>query len=353
LFREEIQQALRADPRNYGVAHPYIGHLHRPDTEIVVSGSDFKAVHKVDALGFRNRWPWPEQSAVVVLGDSVTFGYGVAENEAWSALLARAVPDRPLVNLALIGGGPQQYLRIYETFGASLAPKLVIVGLWPLNDFANARMFDQWVRSGVGGNYMVFRDFGPRRPVRFNIRSLTESLNQYFYWKVYPILRQSHLFNLTRVVGQSLVRTGGAPPRIMEFPDGSRIELIPGDLKRRSAQARADRRGFTLLLESLERLHDATSRRGAHTLVLLQPGKEEVYLPLVGEPVPDQTADLRAAFDRAGIEYLDLTPAFRKKAAEGARLFFETDSHPNPAGHDVIGTCIIAHVRSNRVRYGL
>ena len=34
----EVQQMIRADPSNYGVVHPYIGNLHRPNNALVLSG---------------------------------------------------------------------------------------------------------------------------------------------------------------------------------------------------------------------------------------------------------------------------------------------------------------------------
>ena len=77
-------------------------------------------------------------------------------------------------------------------------------------------------------------------------------------------------------------------------------------------------------------------REGTHVLVVLQPGKEEVYLPLTDPSVPDPERPLREALDRLRIEYLDLTPGFRQRAAAGARLFFEVDGHPNAAGYALI-----------------
>src|SRR5262245_20370005 len=170
LLPVRTYQTLQADPRNYGVAHPYIGHLHTPNHSFVIaSGSDFTMTHRTGPHGFRNSPPWPDSADIVVLGDSVTFGYGVTEDEAWPAVLARSLGTTRHVNLGLIGAGPQQYLRVYETFGVPLQPKLVIVGFFAGNDFSNAETFDRWLHSGVGGNYMVWRDFGQPRRVPFTM----------------------------------------------------------------------------------------------------------------------------------------------------------------------------------------
>ena len=54
-----------------------------------------------------------------------------------------------------------------------------------------------------------------------------------------------------------------------------------------------------------------------------------------------------------GIEYLDLAPEFRVRAAAGAQLFFEVDGHPNKAGQALIAQLVLAQLKKNPQRYGL
>ena len=164
LLPVEVQQQVQASPKTMGVSHPYIGNLQTPNREGVIWGSDFRATHHTDAHGFRNPSPWPEQADIVVVGDSLVFGYGVEDDQAWPALLAQAAPQLHLINLGLIGASPQQSLRVYETFGVPLRPQLLLVGFFAANDFWDAGLFDQWLRSGVGGHYLVWRDFGRNAP---------------------------------------------------------------------------------------------------------------------------------------------------------------------------------------------
>ena len=77
------------------------------------------------------------------------------------------------MNLGLVGASPEQYFRVYETFGARLQPKLLLVGVYVQNDFWDAGMFDLWLREGVGNNYMVWRNFG--RPLRVPSACATRS----------------------------------------------------------------------------------------------------------------------------------------------------------------------------------
>lgn len=353
LFNPEVQRMLRADPGNYGIAHPYVGHLHTPNNTIELSGRDFHAVHHVDGMGFRNAWPWPDRAEIVAVGDSLTFGYGVTDGQAWPCLLERAVAPNRVINLGLIGAGPQQYLRVFQTFGTSLRPKLVLVGVFAQNDFWDANIFDRWLQSGAGGNFMVWRDFGRGPHVTFNARDPLGSLERVLRASVLPTLRGSYTYNLLRALRGGAEGPLPAPPRVFQFADGSRLQLFESDYLAKFAAAQPDHREFRLVLDALEQIDTLAKQQGARTLMVLQPGKEQVYLPLLGDTREDPTSALRAALDRLGIEYLDLAPGFRDRAVAGERLFFEVDGHPNQAGYDLIARLVQAHIRGHAARYGL
>lgn len=353
-LKPELRALVQLNPANYGVAHPYIGHLHTPHSSFVISGQDFEAVHHVDGLGFRNRWPWPERAEIVVVGDSVAFGYTAPDGQGWPAQLEAGLGGPRVVNLSLVGAGPQQYLRIFETFGVKLRPKLLLVGVWAANDFGDAVTFDSWERSGVGGNDMVWRDFGRPEPRPLSFRDPIASLEGIFRQHLYPLLRRSQLYNLLWALRGGWFRgagggSDGGSTITMPFPDGGRLQLSAGP---RDAAGRSDRREFQLLLKSLLRLNEIAQAQGTRTLMVLQPAKEEVYLPLVSSQSLDLTEDLRRAFDHHGIEYLDLRLPMREAAKAGARLFREVDGHPNEAGYALIAQLVQRHVEQHKTAYG-
>jgi hypothetical protein len=352
-FSDEVQQMLLADPENYGVADSYIGHLHKPNNTFVLAGRDFKAVNHTDGLGFRNTWPWADRAEIVVIGDSLTFGYGVADDQAWPYLVGQQVSPLRLINLGLIGAGPQQYLRVFERFGVKLRPKLLLVGVYPQNDFWDANVFDTWLRSGVGGNFMVWRDFGRPRRVTFRLRDPLYSLESVLRSTVLPTVRSSYLYTLLRAIRGGNEGTAPTPPRTISFADGGRLQLVESQFLDMSAAAQPNRREFRLLLDSLQQIDSLATQHGAHALMVLQPGKEQVYLPLLGETKGDPSGALIPALDRLGIDYLDLAPAFRAHAKGGERLFFEVDGHPNQAGYGLTAQLVIAHIMENSQRYGL
>ena len=349
----EVQQIISANPRNYGVAHPYIGHLQTPNNALVLSGKDYRAVHHTDGYGFRNSWPWPKAAQIVALGDSVTFGQGVEDEQAWPAIVARSFPASRVINLGLIGGGPQQYLRIYETFGQQLHPKVVLVGFFMGNDFWDAEMFERWVKSGAGGNYMVWRDFGRPISVSLNLQQPLMSLESALLWRAQLLARKSHLYNLLLFSLGDLMRWASSGVKTFQTRDGTRLELARGVLANNMKKARPGDHVFQVAVDALQRIHSLAKEDGATVLVVLQRSKEEVYLPLLGESLPDAAAPLRAALAERGIPYVDLLEDFRRHAAEGEVLFFETDGHPNARGYALIGELVSSHLKQHAQEYGL
>src|SRR5262245_23023415 len=355
LLSVELQQILQADPDNYGVAHPSIGYLGGPNKTFVIKGRDFQAVNHTDGYGFRNAWPWPEKADIVTVGDSVTFGYGVEDDQGWPALVAKALPHNSLVNLALIGAGTQQYLRLYETFGLRLHPKVLLVGFLVRNDFWDADMFEGWLKSGARGNYMVWRDYGRPKSTSLSLEQPIGHLISSLLWRGHVLASKSHFYNLLMYVQRYLRGYGVSKPRIFRAPDATQLQLDLGGFKYQTGMGRPGNRGFDISVQALQQLDSITRANGTKILVILQPSKEEVYLPLMAETNfdADPGRPLRVKLGELGIPYLDLVPEFRNRAAKGEVLFFETDGHPNARGYALIAELVLDHLRNDAKIYNL
>jgi lysophospholipase L1-like esterase len=313
-------------------ADPYLGYVFPANQVDRIARSDggFAFTYTTDEHGFRNPSPWPERADIVVLGDSMAFGYGVDDDETWTALVADRLPGVRIVNLSLPGAAPQQYFRIYERFGRALQPALVLFCLFPGNDVSDAGLFDRWVKAGSQGNYLIQRFASPNNESQRNIRH---------------VLRQSYLVTFLRYARRNAVARVGA--RTIDFPDGGQLQLVPTLYADLEDQTQPDGPNFRLVLDSAEQTRALAERNGSRFLILLMPTKEEVYLPVLDEPVPPAVAPFVAAFDAAGIPYLDLTPPLQAHARRGERLFFEVDGHPNEAGYRLIAEVVLDYLRSN------
>jgi lysophospholipase L1-like esterase len=298
-------------------------------------------VHDTDGNGFRNAWPWPERAEVVALGDSLTFGYGVTADEAWPSVLARARPDVRVVNLGLIGASTPQYRRVWEVFGAPLRPRVVLVGVFPQNDFWDAGLFRLWERSGGSENFMVWRDSGQRTDAELQADA-DAGLKGSIVQRLRSLAAGSEVARLVRTAWTRYRRA----EMVYRFPDGGVLRLDPEDFADKTQGAVAGRREYRVVHQALLELDRHVREHGARTLVLLLPGKEEVHLPLLDVPMQDPAADLRKSLVRHGIDHLDLGPLFRARASAGQRLFYEHDGHPNAEGYALIAEGVLAHLQT-------
>ena len=90
-------------------------------------------------LGFRDRPIGPKQPGefrIVVLGDSFTVSAGVDFSDIYTTRLEKLLGAR-VINLAVGGYNIMQYAHVLREVGLALEPDLVIVALFPDNDFSN------------------------------------------------------------------------------------------------------------------------------------------------------------------------------------------------------------------------
>jgi hypothetical protein len=267
----------------------------------------------------------------------MAFGYGVDDEEAWTALLGDELPGTSIINLGLIGAAPQQYFRIYETFGQALRPNLVLFCLFPGNDVRDAERFEKWLLAGSPGNYERWRRGSRRDPqARRSVRDLLEQS-----------YAATFLRDARKSVGWQL------SGKTIDYPDGGQLQLVPAVYAANRELAQPAHPMFRLVIDAVDRTRALAERDGSKFLVLLVPTKEEVYLPLLDQQAPPGTAPFAAYFDKAGVPYLDFTPAFQAVAREGERLFFKVDGHPNAAGYRLMAKLVYERLHDGTQDYGL
>lgn len=94
----------------------------------------FGARVSTNSLGFRGPELDAHKPTVIVLGDSITFGYGIAQNETLPAHLAAAFPAVNILNTAVPGYGFPQETEAYATKLQKLHPKAIIT-IFYMGDF--------------------------------------------------------------------------------------------------------------------------------------------------------------------------------------------------------------------------
>jgi GDSL-like Lipase/Acylhydrolase family len=93
----------------------------------------------INSAGYRGgeypEWRLPGKKRVLMLGDSIAFGYGVADEETSSRQLEELDPEFEVVNLAVQGYGTDQALLRFEQEGLRFRPDAAILNFCLANDF--------------------------------------------------------------------------------------------------------------------------------------------------------------------------------------------------------------------------
>lgn len=119
-MREFSELAVVSDPR--------LGHRLRPNVDSQINGIRYRT----SSLGTRGGEPEEQLRTILVVGDSVTMGWGVAEEQTWPAQVRDGLgPDVEVINAAVVGWGLEQYEVRAEQLVAEIDPDVLIIGYYP------------------------------------------------------------------------------------------------------------------------------------------------------------------------------------------------------------------------------
>jgi len=257
---------------------------------------------RVDGPGQRS----PEHVDVLVIGDSFSWGYALANEETYGRHLAREL-DTDVSNLAMAAYGTTQSLQVMRRH-RDLKPKLVVYGIIAHHMERNVSPCLPsyypfcFSASHVAWNAAEEPLIAP--PQSNGVRRFQRHLAGDF---LDPVAWLTH--------GVDVIRGR------IEF--GRAAYGTPTDAKKEEAL------GF--LLREMQR---SAKEMGAELLV--------VYLPTNYYSAPE--ALQRVIGD---IRLLDLTEAFQREKAKGANLYIVGDGHPNQGAHELISREIAKYVRDN------
>ena len=243
---------------------------------------------------------------ILVLGDSVTFGDGVAAEEAFprrlEELLALKLGSAQVLNAGVRGYNTYQELRLLEETGAALEPDVVLL-FYTTND---AEPF-----SKQGG--LIDPRFG------WAVRT-KDLIKQHSY--LYAFFRK----NL------EVLRQNASPEKFMETYNDQFDPKSPG---------------WIASYESLKEMKALTDAHGARLVLAVYPRLEwtaEGYPPASGR-IHGQILDAGRSL---GIETIDLLAPLMRGAPDASAIKITPSDtfHPNPKGHqliaDILGSALEA-----------
>lgn len=302
VYSETYGWALRRGARYTG----------RGGETITVNGRGYRgAVH--------DERPAPGVTRVVMLGDSITFGTGVGDDQTFSRLLD-ASPELEVLNLGVDGYGTDQALIRLEREGLSYHPHVVILNFCVRNDHFDNALPVALYDGRSPKPYFTLAGGGLARHVDHLKLSRRQRI-------AVALMERSYLVN-------ALLHLGGAPPEAVgggrdeEDWDGRRQTILAdfegaSDLTRRLVLAIAER----------------SAAAGAAFAVLVHPdrrawsGDDSMVTPLTS----GQLGRTRA---------VSMVREYRARQLSFEEIALDRLGHLSPRGHVVAADIVLTVIHS-------
>ena len=290
----------------------------------VVSTPDFVVTYETNSRGLRDREynaeKPPGKTRILALGDSFTFGHGIAYGERFTDVLESAFDDVEVITMAVPGSGHDQQLLQFVTEGLAYQPDHVFVFVTDAS-LHPSRYFTPLLRDGTV-QLPVFDRYPDRKTFPTREQRMSKAAAKWPLWRASHLL--SYLsFRIERVALLLKFRRSqqGFWREAIQLPAGWSASGQPTSLP--AAQVARAEAVFRKLVEI------AASQGTLVTFVNLDPNHEQGYLGHL---------DPRA-------RYLDLGPRLAAEA-KLRPIGFKYDAHFNPAANALIGNWLTEYVKS-------
>jgi lysophospholipase L1-like esterase len=328
---------------------------------------EFSFTTTTNSLGFRDRefsQNKKVKTRIVALGDSFTYGWGVAAEESWPKALEQRLRslglDVEVANLGKPGASPRDYADIAEQSLPLLQPDVVIVGVLQGDDLAQMEAPPPLISALV------------QRPGKPNGISRRDRLRRLAGWLYPNFLRvvddqagasaaaltsewqqQAQLLT-TAFTTEEKARLDKLDPQVK---DAFRLgELNPSliylgihspdyFLQTMDFNSAETQNQISNMSEQLVRIRIAASQINAKVIVVSVPygiyvspasraSRQRLGFAVTPEMLTTNPEDeaIGNASQRAGLDFYEFTDQFRKASTQ-QQFFYELDGHFNRAGH--------------------
>lgn len=261
-----------------------------------------------------------EQFRILFLGDSVTFGYRVRDDEPFPLLTGRDLnarnPERMVVPLNAGTGGfsPWQEYEFLVRYGLDLEPDLVLV-CFVLNDVTEKFSLVQFGGSELG----------------FQLRHTVEGLGD-------RLAGWSSIFAFGSYL-RDRVRFGGEPAEAAREIERLQVmDLLYDEKKELTDQA------WALTLENLDRIFLRCREEGIPSMLVILPYAFQLQNP-AAYGRPQRTLTRHAA--EQGVDTVDLLPLLRQDMEQqnrGIAAYFLDDNHLTTEGHRAVARILARQI---------
>jgi lysophospholipase L1-like esterase len=320
------------EPQILFASDPQLGFFHLPNQK----GWIDDGFATINSLGLRGRevtLPRPKDHfRLVVLGDSIAFGWGVDDDDTFCSrleqMLADKVPGRKVevVNTGVSGYDTEQEAALFERFGARLQPDLVLVAFY-YNDLFPYLRPDKGGSPADGATQVVPQDPQAKRVLRM---TPTASWLQ-------RTLRQSRAFY---VAGRGIrwLTTKASERDAGQFV----IErsILEGEVSPQLTDA------WKRVEGPFRRIRSLAQSLGCPVGIAVMPCREQVTRDCPRAQYQSKVKELGA---QLGFFVIDLLPKFLDRRGRVDSLFLPYDRHhPTAAGHRLIAETLCEYLQGHK-----
>jgi lysophospholipase L1-like esterase len=326
------------------VLDPVTHHRLRPGRHFLTWRNDYATWHTVNSQGYRSperpqRKP-PGVKRLWLLGDSFTFGKGVADDECFSVLLEKKLNAGPQAGrYEVLNGGVDSYAPFIEYLdlehhGFAYDPDLVVLA-FDVSDLWQEEAYRALATFAPDGTPLASDGRQLREGVPFAVRVERQLRRRSYFW-AWALRR---LDEWDRTWERTAILEGGAPGTLEytlredQTPYARQWAAVEDSLRRIVLACR--RRGVAFALVTYPWGHQVNASEW--------PGRRAWGMPegVAGDPGARRLADFAA---REGVPFLDMTGDFRR--AKAAPLYFRDDMHWTAAGHEVAAESLLGFLSS-------
>lgn len=314
---------------------------------------DYNTKITTNSLGYRNKEFTLEKKdgtkRILVLGDSMTFGVGVKDDETYPYLLEQLLKQKSQTNIEVINAGftdgfsPDSYYVHLKKRGLLLKPDLVVLGFFVWNDISD---LSETVWKKIDSEGLPEQVESCCRMVDGGVLRSKNVECKYRY----PVLRESHLFLLlVNTLSNNFKLFVPAKNQITKRDLEQGCILHPFCVEKFKEEEEKTYKVISAMKKLTEENH-------MDFLVVLLPVDIQFYpdawekygrtwLPIEGQENFIQKR-IAGRLSLENIKYLDLYPVFKKE--KDNHPFFRSDAHFNALGHRLVAEEIANYLLENK-----
>jgi lysophospholipase L1-like esterase len=343
------------DMLEWNQPHPKASFVLSPNRNAMVRAYDFTFRFTTNSLGLRGREPRIREDAVRILGvgDSMTFGWGVDDEETFLARLEKRIRARghrvDVFNAGIPGYSPANVLARLPEIAPEMRPHLAVLGFFSENDVLDV------LRDKI---YIIkdgHLEFSPDRRIATSMQT-----RPWMLFKEYLKSRcHTYVFLRNRLIDELL------------WARAWLFRMRPGIAKKQNPQDPAVgsnnpyarpatpymEEGWILTRHIVRGMKAYLAEQDAELMVVGLPSLGQVRkLECVLDERGSYTIDVCYPMERMesiceeeGIAFLNLLPAFREAAAREKELFFPRDHHFDEEGHRLAAKHLLNYLLAHEI----